>query len=128
MNNPITIMKMSERSGELSPNFGKKASAETRQKISAFLCSDKNPRKGVPLSPLHKQRISDANRGRTCSDETKRKISKPVIQLDMNGKFIKEWISATEAAKSLGVNKSNICTCCRGRISYAYGYKWKYKE
>lgn len=128
MNNPITIVNMSGKVGELNPNFGKKASLETREKIRAFLLSDKNPRRGSHLSETHRKRIGDANRGRICAKETKRKISKPIIQLDMDGNFIKEWISATEAAKFLGKDKSNICICCKGRTKYAYGYKWKYKE
>ena len=128
MNNPITIKNMSGRTGELNPNFGKKASIETRGKIRAFLLSDKNPRRGNPLSEIHKQRIGDANRGRPCTEEAKRKKSKPIIQYDLDGNFIKEWLSATEAAKSLGKDKSNICICCKGKTKYAYGYIWKYKQ
>ena len=128
MTNPITIKNMSGRTGELNPNFGKKASIETRGKIRAFLLSDKNPRRGNPLSEIHKQRIGDANRGRPCTEEAKRKKSKPIIQYDLDGNFIKEWLSATEAAKSLGKDKSNICICCKGKTKYAYGYIWKYKQ
>lgn len=128
MNNPITIEKMSGRIGKLNPQFGKKASIETREKIRAFLLSDKNPRRGKPLSETHRKRIGDANRGRTCKEETKIKKSKPIIQYDMDGNYLREWISATEAAKCLGKDKSNICICCKGRTKYAYGYMWKYKE
>lgn len=128
MNNPNTIMKMSGKIGELSHNFGLKRSEETKEKIRSFLLSDKNPRRGNPLSETHKKRIGDANRGRPCTEEAKIKKSKPIIQYDLNGNFIQEWVSATEAAKSLGKDKANICICCKGRTKYAYGYKWKYKE
>lgn len=67
MNNPITIVNMSGKVGELSHNFGLKRSEETKEKIRSFLLSYKNPRRGNPLSETHKKRIGDANRGRPCS-------------------------------------------------------------
>ena len=128
MNNPNTIIKMSGKIGELSHNFGLKRSKETKEKIRRFLLSDKNPRRGNPLSETHKRRIGDANRGKHCAEEAKIKKSKPIVQYDLNENVIKEWVSATEAAKALGIDKCNICVCLKGRTKHAYGYIWKYKE
>lgn len=50
---------------------------------------------------------------------------KPILQYDLNGNFIREWHSATDAAKEL---KGNICECLRGRHKTACNYIWKYKE
>jgi hypothetical protein len=127
MNNPNTIKKMRGKVGELNPNFGRKASFETKEKIRAFLLSDRNPRRGSHLSETHKQRIADANRGKACSEETKNKLSKPIVQYDLDGNFIKEWGSATIVQNELGFNKSNICNCCTGKLKYAYGFIWRYK-
>jgi len=57
-------------------------------------------------------------------------ISKPILQFNMDGIFIREWESITEAC-SIGLgDKSknpNITKCCKGKIKKAYGYIWKYK-
>lgn len=128
MNNPLTIEVMKSHVGELNPNYGRKASDETRAKIRAFLLSDKNPRRGTPLTETHRKRIGDANRGRPCSEEAKKKKSKPIFQFTLDGAFIKEWMSATEAAKTLCLDKCNICVNLKGRTKHAYGYIWKYKN
>jgi hypothetical protein len=52
--------------------------------------------------------------------------SKKVIQCDLEGNFIKEWISAKEASRSLRI--CHITSCCRGERKWAGGYTWKYKD
>ncbi len=81
-----------------------------------------------------KQKLREVNLGKKLSNETKRKIglisAKPVLQFSLNGEFIREWESASEAARSLGKNiSSSITHCCNKRANYntAYGYKWEYK-
>lgn len=54
-------------------------------------------------------------------------ISKPILQYDLEDNFIKEWVSASEAARQLGFSQSNISACCLGKRKQANGYKWKYK-
>lgn len=49
-----------------------------------------------------------------------------ISQYTLNGEFIKEWESVSEAAKSLGKPTANFCACCKGKRKYAYGYIWKY--
>ncbi len=51
---------------------------------------------------------------------------RPVLQISLDGIVIKEWISATEAAKSLNTPLSNILSCCRRVSNTAAGYKWTY--
>ena len=66
----------------------------------------------------------------TRNKKIKIKLSKPVLQYDLEGNFIKEWPSATEAARQLGFLKASISSCCK-KIPYyktAYGYIWKFKE
>jgi hypothetical protein len=57
----------------------------------------------------------------TAIEATKKKV----LQLSMDGEFIKEWSSLTEAAKSLKLQVSNISHCCSGRIRSTGGYKWR---
>ena len=63
-------------------------------------------------------------------DSYKPRYVKPVLQYDLYGDFIKEWISMSEAARVLNINISNIYACCnnyRGAKS-ANGYIWKFKK
>ena len=52
--------------------------------------------------------------------------SKPIIQLSLDGTFIREWDSTREAAKFIGCFRQNINNCLRGVTKTAYGYKWRY--
>ena len=56
------------------------------------------------------------------------KLMKPVLQLDLNGVFIKEWESASKPEKELNFFKASIIRCCNNKQEKAYGFKWKYKE
>ena len=52
------------------------------------------------------------------------------VQYDLNGNFIKEWDSATEAKKCLNISSQGISTCCvgKGKQKTARGFIWKFKE
>ena len=73
------------------------------------------------------------DRTRVCSEECHRKINSdahsiPVIQMTKDGDFIKEWRSATDAAKALNGSRTSIVICLKGRIKTALGYKWRYTD
>ena len=52
--------------------------------------------------------------------------SKPVLQYDLKGNFIKEWKSVAECGMN-GYNYGNVAACCRGELKTYKGYIWKYK-
>lgn len=54
--------------------------------------------------------------------------SKPVIQYDLQGNYIREWENAVEAGKVLNLGAGGIQRCARGERKSAFGYRWKYKE
>lgn len=54
--------------------------------------------------------------------------SKPIIQLSLEGDFIREWNSTREAAEFMGCCRENINRCLVGVTKTAYGYKWKYND
>ena len=61
-------------------------------------------------------------------DEVKPRITK-IRQLTKDGKFIKEWDSATEACKELGIkSSSHVYAVCKGNRSTTGGYKWEYVD
>ena len=96
--------------------------------------------KGVPKSEAHKQALSDALKGVPKSEATKKAISdalkgvpqpwkyKKILQFTKSGEFVREWQSAYEAMRELGIAQSSICKCCKGERKSAGGYIWKYSN
>jgi len=131
-------------------NKGRIMSEETKHKISvsnkgkktkeykkrSFEYSNKISKihEGKKTSEETKIKMSSAAKGKLKTEETKNKMSnakiKPVLQYDLEGNFIKEWKSGTEATMYITNNKNNsiISKCCNGSYKTAYGFKWKYKE
>ena len=92
-------------------------------------------------------RAAEKLRGRTLSDETRKKISEnngsrrpevrkkmsiPIVQLDpYTNKVINVWGSGTAAARQGGYNHGNISLCCNNKYlregnNIYKGYKWQY--
>jgi len=55
-------------------------------------------------------------------------LRRPVNQYDLDGNFIKRWISLTEAAVSLNCSDGHICKCCTGERNNHAGFQWEYEE
>ena len=87
---------------------------------------EKNPMFGHHHTQEVKETISKANRGRKKTKEQLLKISKPVSQYTKDGVFIKQWDSATEAAKFYGVDKSCIGRVCMGKKKSSCDFVWRY--
>ena len=86
-------------------------------------------KKGVkrsPMSEVTKKAISESHKGVPLSEEHIAKLSKKILQFTKSSEFIKEWQSAMEASRQLGIAQSGICRCCNGIRKYAGGYVWKY--
>lgn len=54
------------------------------------------------------------------------KCRKQVLQYDLEGNFIREWMSACECRRN-GYNQSAVSECCRGERRRYKGFQWKYK-
>lgn len=67
---------------------------------------------------------------RMVSTRTKKNsygAEKSVMQLSKNGiKIINTYKSTQEASRQTGINRANICSCCRGKYKSAGGFVWKY--
>lgn len=53
---------------------------------------------------------------------------KPILQYDLEGNFIKEWESISEASKFYNTNKGNISNNAIGRCKSSGNYIWRYKN
>lgn len=94
-----------------------------------YKISDEIPQKIEPYDYelTHKNR-SESQKGKKLSLEQKMKTSKPVLQYDLDGNFIKEWYAANAAAKELGVGQANIHANMNGkRPKQVSGFMFRYK-
>ena len=73
-------------------------------------------------------------KGEPCDPGLKERMSKPVLQFDLDGNFIREYKSTVEAGKVTGVSIGNISSVCtakrfwwKGIRRQAGGFIWKYK-
>lgn len=64
----------------------------------------------------------------SAAEHNKIHKSKPVMQFDLNGNFIKEWKSASEVQRSLNYKQTYISGCCLGKYNTAYNFIWKFKN
>lgn len=52
---------------------------------------------------------------------------KQVLQYTLDGMFLHEWKSMTEAERQLGISRCGIAKCCKGIFKQFKGYKWIWK-
>lgn len=65
---------------------------------------------------------------KAAKEATKEKLSIPILQFSKDWTLIKEWPSAREAERQLGISQSSICKCLKGRCKSAGGYIWRYSH
>lgn len=106
----------------------------TGYKLSKEFCEAVRKRRlGTKTSEETKKKLSEINKGKKKSLNHAANIGKskwiPIIQLDLEGNFIKEWNCISNIEKELGLSSKNICGVCKnhyGRKSVG-GFKWEYK-
>lgn len=101
--------------------LGKKLSEETRKKISLSLIGKPGRNTGNKHSDETKKQISKTKKGTLSWNAT------PTLQLTLDGEIIREWVSATAAAKELKLSQGNIQSVITGKRKSCGGYKWKLK-
>jgi hypothetical protein len=122
--------------GKPKPNdFGEKRSKdfyteEWKQKISQSTKGRISPNKGK----------IGYNKGKIMSDDQKQKISssligkkkpnaggnKPIQQYTLNGQFVAEYISVSEAYRITKVPQAGISLCCNNKRISSGGFKWNF--
>ena len=54
------------------------------------------------------------------------KKSTPIVQLNLDGKYIRSYKSSREAEREGGYNQGHIINCCKGKRKTHRNYKWMY--
>lgn len=65
--------------------------------------------------------------GQKHTEESKKKMSTPIIQYSKENVFIKEFESITQASIELNILKTSICNCLKGKSKHCNGFIWRYK-
>ncbi len=100
--------------GENNPFYGKQHSEEMKSKLSG-IAKERNKKNGINIPEW------GVEKGRNI-------VRRPVVCYDLNGNFIREYISVTEAANSMNILPSCISANCSKRQTNASGYIFRYKN
>lgn len=124
-----TKISQAQKDAISNANLGKIVSKKTREKLSAstkrhwenheFVCYMREINTGE-RNPRYGKKMSD--------EEKKKRKAKAVVQFDMNGNKIEEFISIHEANEKTGVHRQDISNCCKGAYKQAGGFIWKYLQ
>lgn len=68
------------------------------------------------------------NKRRSDTLKNNPKESTPILQCDMEGNVIREWVSQNEIQRVMNYSQGTISACCNNKKwkKSAYGYKWKF--
>lgn len=53
---------------------------------------------------------------------------KEIVQLTLDGKFVRRWKSTDAVFEELGFHNANISMCLNGKLQQAYGFKWVFAK
>jgi group I intron endonuclease len=127
--------------GEKHPLFGKKKTPEQIKQMSERMKGDKNPCFGKKFTeeetqkrldrykehPETKEQISNSLKEyyKDCYEKGIKTNGKTVKQYDLNGNFIKEYYSISEAARDMKLRPTTISRACERVNGTSGGYRWK---
>lgn len=98
-------------------------SIETRKKISASHIGMKKEWMNRKFTLEHKKNLSISHIGVVNKENCK-----SILQYNLNGEFIKEWVSAREASRVDGFNYKKISSVARGNERSHKGFIFKFKN
>lgn len=113
---------------------------ETKRKISMALKGkryyDINPRLGKHHTDECKKQISESHKKRYATEEGKQTIrettikykNRSVIQCDVHGNVIEEFVSLKQVAMKLGVSLASVSMVCSGKRKTLKGLFFKYND
>lgn len=101
--------------------------ATQKRKENGFYWMEDAMKKRKQNNPNNEMWYKIAQIKKANGTDKQEKLMIPVIQLTLDGEFVKEYQSVTDAANAVGCERSNIRACCKGKQKTAKNYKWIYK-
>lgn len=83
---------------------------------------------GTEIGLCNYDRLLESKKSGKKRSGDKNGFSKKVKQFTKKNEFIKEWDCIADAAREFNGYGCNITKCCKGEISHAYGFVWKYVD
>lgn len=121
----LTKEKISiKNKGRISNKKGKYISEEIKQKISQSNKGRKKPEGFGKL--ISENEIRKMNLSKSTKNKSKPSLSKSVLQYDLQGNFIKEWKSQSEAQKELNMSGGSISIAIKNKWANG-GFIWRFK-
>jgi hypothetical protein len=121
--------ELKEYGKTLSNIFYNKSEKEKKIISEKRSLSFKNQTTEKKINSFLKKKNTWKNKTKEEFEEYENKISlknsKPILQFDLQGNFIREWSSITEVDLLLHCDAG---ACARGHQQTAGGFKWKYKN
>ena len=111
---------------------GRKVSKETCEKMSKSKMGHKRSLESIRKTQIGRK--NNPNLPHRHTDEQKEKIGrssyKTVIQLTLDGQFVKKWEAVIKASKELNITGSGISFCCNPNHyrKSAGGFIWVYEK
>ena len=101
--------------GETNVNYGKKQTEIAKLHNSLAKKGSNHPNFGKNLSETTKEKI-------------RKKVSKPILQYDLSGNFIKKWENQRIAGLYLNINYKAISKCLNKKSKTCGGFKWEFEK
>ena len=118
----VAIKKIKQ--AQVNRDYSHLSNPERSKKISE---ATKGKKKTGDLTHLQDpKRIEKIKKSRTGKPHPKK--SNHILQFDLKGKFIKEWISAEEAACELKLSSNRIRATCLKKQNKSGNFIWEYKK
>lgn len=123
---------LTKNTNDTMKNISKALSGRKRDDLSIQKIGKNNPMYGKKLTKNHKIKISNGlkkyikkNGFWHCGTVSKNR--KAVVQYDIDGNILNEWVSINHAAKSLNISSGNISRACNLNNPYIVHGKFKFQ-
>lgn len=105
--------------------LGKKHTEETKRKMSKSQTGRKHTEESIQKMRIARKAIGIPPEATAAAAEWHKK---PILQYTLQGEFVREWNSAADASKELGISQHGIYRCVNGSSKSSAGYVWERKE